>query len=92
VRHNVLQNNTCNNEGLGAVFYVTAFTDIKIIAQMSVMDRQPKKEFLNINLTKDSSLLLLVFTVSFKVNHTLFWFKKSFKKNRETRKLESIHE
>jgi hypothetical protein len=32
VRHNVLQNNTCNNTGLGAVLYDTAFTEIKIIA------------------------------------------------------------
>jgi hypothetical protein len=45
VRHNVLQNNTCNNKGLGAVFHTTASTDMKIIALISAMDRQPEIEF-----------------------------------------------
>jgi hypothetical protein len=44
-------------------------------------------EFLDINLTNDSSLLL-----NAKENHTLLWFKNPYKKIFETRKLEFIHE
>jgi hypothetical protein len=56
----------------------------------------PEMEFLDINLTKDSSLLLHAihspFMADFKENHTLLWFEKSLQKIRETKNLESIHE
>ncbi len=51
---------------------------------------------LNINLTKDSSLLLdaihSLARRSFKENQTLLWFLKMHKKIRETKKLVSFRE
>jgi hypothetical protein len=55
-------------------------------------------EFLDINLTNDSSLLLLLYIQSpfywriLKKTILFFGFKNHYKKIRETRKLESIHE
>ncbi len=54
-------------------------------------------EFLDINLKKDSSVLLhsihsLFCLRNLKKNHSLLWFKKSFTKIRKRRKLESSHE
>ncbi len=54
-------------------------------------------EFLDSNLTKDSSLLFHsihspFYWRIFLENHTIFWFQKFIQKIRETRKLESIDE
>jgi len=51
----------------------------------------------DINLTKDSNILLHAIYSSFywrilKENHSLFWFSKSLQKIREKRKLKSIPE
>ncbi len=57
----------------------------------------PEMEFLDINLTKDLSLLLHDIHSPFlwlivKENLILLWFKNPYKKICETRKLKSIHE
>jgi hypothetical protein len=65
----------------------------KIILYRRKESPHHEMEFLDIYLTKDSSLLVHAihspFYSGFKENHTLLWFKNPYKKIRETRKLES---
>ncbi len=65
-------------------------------SRLNLAYTSPDMEFLDINLTEDSSLLLHAIHSSFyladlKKNILFSGFKNPYKKIRETRKLESIH-
>ncbi len=75
--------NKVHRLALDQLFYTTA------------RKKNPEKEFLDINVTKDLSLLLHDFYRTFyrqNVKKTLHGFSRSLQKIRETIKLESVHE